>query len=122
MLLPDVTEILNDPEVGGGVAFQVKRVLNVRTLGSVTTTPKYFNVTGNIQPESKSVQTSTSEDTLNEGIVVRAIFDFQTGTNNGAEFTGPDEIIFAGTRWRVTSVENWSDWGFTVAHATKVMG
>lgn len=121
MLLPDVTWILNDPEVGGGVPFQVRRVLNTRTLGSVTQTPTIYDLTGNIQPESKRTQASTTEDKLEESIVVRATFEFQTGTNNGETFSGPDEILFAGAVWRVTSVENWSAWGFSIAHATKVM-
>ena len=122
MLNPDVTEILDDPEVGGGVSFQVKRTTNARVLGSVEQTTETFNATGNIQPETKTSQTSTTEDLLNEGIVIRSTFEFQTGSNNGGSFVETDEVIYDGQTWRVTSIENWSKWGFTVAHATKVMG
>ena len=121
MLNPDVTEILNDPEVGGGVSFQVRRVLNTRTKGSVTQTPVIYPLTGNIQPQNKSTQSSTVEDLLNESIVVYALFDFQTGENNGGTFTGPDEILWKDRVWRVTNVNNWTDWGFNIAYATKVM-
>ena len=41
MLNPDVTEILDDPEVGGGVSFQVKRTTNARVLGSVEQTTEH---------------------------------------------------------------------------------
>ncbi len=136
MLAPDVLEILDDPEVGGGVPFQVRRVTNKRSLGSVTREPVIYDVTGNIQPENKSSQSSTAEDLLSESIVVYAAFVFQTGSNPGepvvttvndeavsvASFVGPDEILYNGHVWRVTQVQNWEEWGFSVAHATKVMG
>ncbi len=122
MLMPDVTEILYDPEVGGGVAFQVRRVANQRTRSGVEQSEEIIDVCGNIQPESKSVQTSTSEDVSNEGIVIRAAFEFKLGQNNGEPtFVSEDEILWDSKRWRVTSVENWSKWGFSIAHATRVM-
>ena len=122
MLNPDVLEIIDDPDVGGGVPFQVRRVKNVRVRGNVTQQEELIPLTGNIQPEGKNSQTSTSEDLLTEGIVVYAAFEFNTGTNVMSEFTGPDEILYRNDVWRVTRVDNWSDWGFSIAHATKVMG
>lgn len=122
MLMPDVTEILDDPEVGGGQPFQVVRYTSTRTLGAVTKTPQTFDLTGNIQPQDMSSQTSTSEDTLNETIVIYAVFAFQTGENDGGTtYTGPDEVLYDGKRYRVTRVNNWSKWGFSIAYATKVM-
>lgn len=122
MLMPDITEILDDPEVGGGQPFQVKRYTNTRKLGSVTKKAKTYNVTGNIQPQDLSAQTSTSEDTLNESVVIYARFAFQAGENGGgATFTGADEILYNGKRYRVTRVNNWSEWGFSIAYATRVM-
>ena len=120
MLLPDVTAILNDPEVGGGVAFKVRRVTNTRVLGGVTRTEEIFDVTGNIQPQEMSVRASTTEDELTETIVVRAIFDFKVGSSDGGvTFYGEDEILWDSMTWRVTRVDNWKDWGFSVAYATK---
>ena len=119
---PDVLEIIDDPEIGGGVPFQVRRIRNVRVRGNVSQQPELFSLTGNIQPEWKNSQTSTSEDTLMEGIVVYAAFEFQNGDNRYTEFIGPDEILYRGDVWRVTRVDNWADWGFSIAHATKVMG
>lgn len=122
MNLPDVLENLNDPELGGGVAFQVKRTVNTRAMGNVTQETEYLNVTGNIQPQTKSSQASTPEDPRTEEIVIYAAFEFQLGANDGDKFTGPDEILFNGNTYRVTRVNNWSDWGFSIAYAERVMG
>ena len=122
MLMPDVREILNDPEVGGGVAFQVRRVTNTRVLGSVTRNVTTYDVTGNIQPVELSVSASTTEDLLTENIVIRAEFEFMVGSNNGSvEFNGEDEVLWDGKVWRITRVEDWSKWGFSTAYATRVM-
>ena len=122
MLMPDVTAILNDPEVGGGVAFQVRRVENERSLGRVIKHETLYDCIGNIQPEEKSVLASTTEDQLSESIIIRSTFVFMVGDNNGGDsFIGEDEVLWDGRVWRVTRIENWKDWGFTVAHATKVM-
>ncbi|MBP5460617.1 MAG: hypothetical protein J6Y20_00620 [Lachnospiraceae bacterium] len=122
MLLPDVTEILDDPEVGGGQSFQVIRRTVSRGLGTANSTETTYNVTGNIQPQDLSAQTSTSEDTETETIVIYAIFSFQTGENDGnGPYTSADEILYDGKRYRVTRVNNWSKWGFSIAYATRVM-
>jgi len=118
MLMPDVTAILNDPEVGGGVAFQVRRVENERSLGSVIRHETVYDCIGNIQPEELSVLASTTEDQLSESIVIWSTFAFNVGINTGGDsFMGEDEVLWDGKVWRVTRVENWKDWGFTVAHA-----
>ena len=127
MLNPDVTEILDDPEVGGGVSFTVKRTTTSRTWNAITRaqveshSTQTFSATGNIQPQTKNLQPSTSEDLLNESIVVRSTFIFQSGSNDGLTFIGPDEIYYNGHWWRVTQIENWQDWGFTAAYASRVM-
>lgn len=122
MLDPDVLEILDDPEVGGGVPFLVRRKTTTRVLGGAETDEALFDLTGSIQPADKSIQSSTTEDIKSESIVVRAAFEFQTGTNNGKSIIQTDEILYKDTVWRVTRVENWSDWGFSTAYATKDMG
>jgi hypothetical protein len=122
MLMPDVTEILDDPEIGGGEPFQVQRVKNNRSRGHITRDVETIEVTGNIQPQDRSSQPSTAEDLLNEGIVIYACFEFRTGRNDGSpEYVGADEILYDGNRYRVTRVDNWSKWGFSIAYATKVM-
>ena len=121
MLMPDVTEILNDPEVGGGVAFQVRRVTFTRVLGSVTKSEEIIDLTGNIQPVELSVSASTTEDLMSENIVIRAAFEFMVGSNDGdVSFVGEDEILWDGKTWRLTRVDNWSKWGFSTAYAERV--
>lgn len=123
MLMPDVTEILDDPEVGGGVSFQVRRKTTRRVRGNVETTERNFTATGNIQPQSKGNQPSTVEDQQNESIVVYSTFTFQNGVNNGTSiFTQTDEILYRGKVYRVTHVDDWSEWGYTRAYATHDMG
>lgn len=122
MLNPDVTEILIDPELGGGEPFKVIRTFNLRIGGNVRQTTQEINATGNIQPENKSIQSSTTEDLLSESIVIYTMFIFQTGSNEFSEFTEPDEILYNGQRYRITSVNNWKEWGFTIGHAERVRG
>lgn len=124
MLMPDVTEIIDDPEIGGGQAFTVIRYESRRALGAVSVekVPHTFNLVGNIQPQDLSNQTSTTEDTRNESIVIYAKFAFQIGENEGgASYTGPDEILYDNKRYRVTRVNNWAKWGFSIADATRIM-
>ena len=123
MLMPDVTAIIDDPEVGGGVSFQVRRKTITRKLGNVETSEEIFNVTGNIQPQNKGSQASTTEDIRNESIVVYSTFKFEIGKNYGeSSITQTDEVLHKGKVYRVTQVNDWSEWGFTIAYATLDMG
>ena len=122
MLDPDVLEILQDPEVGGGVAFKVKRKTTTRILGGDKTTEEVFDLTGSIQPQDKSIQSSTAEDLKTEIIVVRAPFAFQTGSNSGKTIIQTDIIVWKDASWRVARVDDWSEWGYSTAYATKDMG
>ena len=121
MLMPDVTAILYDPEVGGGVSFTVKRITNTRVKGGVTRTETTYNAVGNIQPFEDSSQSSTIEDLRKKSIVIRTTFEFKVGENNGeVTYDGPDEIVWDGHTWRITRIDDWAKWGFTVAYATMV--
>lgn len=122
MLMPDVTEIIDDPEVGGGQPFKVHRVTNTRVKGSVTRSVEVIDCTGNIQPQSLQTQPSTAEDERTETIVIYSRFVFSVGSNDGGvTFGGPDEVLYNGKTYRITSVNDWADWGFTIAYATRVM-
>ena len=119
MLDPDVREILDDPEVGGGVSFTVKRVKHIREKVSVKKEVETFEATGNIQPANKSATPGVNEDALDEQIVIRTTFILQSGRREAGEEYGADEVIFKGNRWRVLRVNNWEDWGFVEAYATR---
>ena len=121
MLMPDVTEILNDPEVGGGVSFTVIRNKSVRSRGGYKKDPTKYTATGNVQPQEMSNQSSTAEDLLNESIVIYSTFVFQAGSNSGNSIVEADIVCYDGLFWRVTRVDNWSKWGYTRAYATRIM-
>ena len=59
---------------------------------------------------------------MNESIVIYTTFTLQNGANDGASIVEPDEILWNGERWRITSINNWAEWGFTVGYAEKVRG
>lgn len=120
MLNPDVTEILDDPELGGGVSFTVRRIKIVRVKASVTKDATEFLATGNIQPVDKSAMQNSDEDKLSEQIVIRTTAILQNGMRNEDGTFEPDEVLYKGSRWRVLRVENWEDWGFVTAYATRV--
>ena len=120
-LLPDVTAILDDPEVGGGVSFDVIRSSGQRRGGSYDMTKDVFHATGNVQPQEKGNQASTTEDLLNEVIVIYSTFIFQVGSNDGVNIVESDIVKHNGKYYRVTKVDDWSQWGYTRAYATRIM-
>lgn len=122
MLMPDVTAILDDPEVGGGVSFQVKRCQTVRSSPiEYTKNEVIYNVTGNIQPQDMSNQSSTAEDLLTEVIIAYSRFTFQVGSNSITQIIEADIILYDNKQYRVTRVDDWSKWGYTRAVATRIM-
>ena len=121
MLLPDVTAIINDPDVGGGVPFQVIRsTIARRGPSDYENVEEVFNETGNIQPQDKSNQASTPEDKLEESIVIYTTFTLQDGSNNGVQSVEADVIFYNGIHWRITKVDDWSAWGYTRGYATRI--
>ena len=116
MLSPDVLEIIDDPEIAGGQPFTVLRKTLTRVRGGVNESVDEYAVTGNIQPAGKGVSPSQSEDEQNESITIWTKFTLQCGEPG----TAADEIVFNGKRWRLTSVDDYSGWGFTIGHATRV--
>lgn len=120
MLMPDVTAILYDPEVGGGVGFQVIRYSSVRNRAAYVRTPTTYEAIGNIQPQEMSNQASTTEDLLNESIVIYSTFSFQTGSNDGSSIVEADIVFYNNLYWRVTRVDDWSQWGHSKAYATRM--
>ena len=121
MRMPDVTAIIDDPEVGGGIIFQVLRTTGVRNRGGYQKTTERFTVSGNIQPQDKSNQASTPEDKLTESIVIYTTFSLQTGSNDGKSIVEADIVLYNGMLWRVTKVDNWSEWGYTRGYAERTM-
>lgn len=119
MLLPDVRDLLDDPDIGGGAPFVVVRRRYRYEFGrAVLASSEELPFTGNVQPAgSKDLIQLPEEDQHHETIVIRAAMAFQTGKEEGDMFIAADEIRVLGRVWRIVRVENWNSWGFSVAYA-----
>jgi len=119
--MPDVTELLSDPEVGGGQPFQVERTAGVRANGKkVPDAPTIHEAIGNIQPaQPKELERLPEEDRVKAIIAIRSTFVFQSGADSGKTYTDPDVVIIGGNRYRVLKIDDWSAYGFQCAFATR---
>lgn len=120
-LLPDVTELLDDPDVGGGQPFQVERTTGIRANGKkAPDVPVLHKAIGNIQPaQPKELERLPEEDRVKAVIAIRSTFQFQLGADNGGKaYTDPDVVIIGGKRHRVLKIDDWSAYGFMCAFAT----
>ena len=107
MLQPDITMLLTDEDLGGNQKFTVVRT--TRRMGmydSQVTSVKRFEMMGNIQPYVPIALNQVPEESRHEQqIVIRSTFEFQMGEENGTQFTDPDEIVYLGKRWKITSIK-----------------
>jgi hypothetical protein len=120
--MPDVTDLLDDPDVGGGQPFQVERTTGTRANGKkVPGVPVVHKTTGNIQPaQPKELERLPEEDRVKAIVAIRSTFTFQTGSDDGGKaYTDPDVIIISGIRYRVLKIDDWSAYGFHCAFATQ---
>lgn len=126
MLNPDVTELLDDPELGGGESFTVIREERRRTLvagASEQVTMTKLQATGNIQPAGEeALQLIPQEDQSDQMIVIYTKFIFQLGEDGYGEYKPADRVIYDNNLWKVMRVNHWTKWGFTIAYAVKQEG
>ena len=126
MLLPDITHVIDDPEVGGGVRFTVVRQSRKRTLvagASEKTVNEKLIATGNIQPaQTSDLQLFPEEQRNTKIIVIRSTFTFQLGDDNGSGYNPTDYVIYQGEVYKVTRIDMWQSWGFQTAYATLQKG
>lgn len=126
MLLPDVTEILDDPEIGGGQPFTVVRDTLRRTLSANAEeqrTRQRFAAAGNLQPaQTTDLQLLPDEDRSEETLVIRSTFTFQLGTDGYAQYTLPDVVLYDRKVWKVFRIDPWQAWGFHTAYARCIRG
>ena len=120
-LSPDVTELLTDPELGGGLEFTVIRKTTRNTIDGRVTEVTTIKGTGNIQPPSAyDLQLTHEEQSSEPMIVIRSTTEFSMGSNNGtgSVYCEPDEVVAMGKRWKIKRLDDWSAWGFTSAWFT----
>lgn len=123
-LRPDVTELLNDPDIGGGQSFDIIRRTLVREKGRLgaeqTVTIK---ATGSIQPAGVDVLQQLPEgDRSGEVIVVRTTTAIQIGNTGATSDLLADEIRHNGSRYKVLQLKGWGKWGMYCAYATRIGG
>ena len=120
--MPDVTEVIDDPDLGGGQPFQVVRQVRRRTLqagASESIHNEHINLTGNIQPaQTDDLQLLPEEDRKTRTIVIRALFAFQLGSDAQTSYTPADIVIFHDEVYKVIRIDDWSNWGFQTAYAS----
>lgn len=123
-MLPNVTALLNDPDLGGGKAFEVKRTILERKAGKlVPYRVLTFSASGNIQPAgTHDLEKLPQEDRIKEIMVFRSTFVFQMGEETEEGSVQTDEITFKGNLYRVLKIENWGEYGMYYAYASKVEG
>lgn len=122
MLLPDITDLLDDPEVGGGQAFVILRRTSVRRKGREgTKTEEKIPATGSVQPAGESVLEQLPEaDRDNDVRIFRTTTPIQMGHSTGEGATFADEIEYNGEYFKVLRDKKWAAWGMYVAFATKI--
>lgn len=58
------------------------------------------------------------EDKKNVTMVIRSTFAFQLGHQIKGGQVDPDKVLYNEKMYRVLQIEDWSQWGYTVAYIT----
>lgn len=113
-LMPDVTEILFDPEVGAQ-SFTIKRVSGKWKGGRlVENAAEEITAIGNIQPASVEQLKFFPEGEKRTG--ERVIYTTEAlHLSEGEEVS--DSIMWRGEEYKIVRVDRWDDWGFNIAYA-----
>jgi len=121
-LRPDVTELLNDPDIGGGQSFDIIRRTLVREKGRLgaeqTVTIK---ATGTLQPAGfEALQQLPEADRSENVMIIRTTTPLQIGKSGDASDTLSDEIEYSGEKYKILQLKDWGKWGMYVAYVTRV--
>lgn len=115
-LEPDVTEIVDDPDLGGQ-PFQIRR-RTIQWQGGRTSaaTEETINATGIIQPPSSETLQTFPEGERRNGMIQIHSRTFMH-LSDGEDVS--DEVTWRGESYKVVRVDPWTDYGFCVAYAAK---
>ena len=116
MLMPDVTSLLLDPDLGAQ-SVTVKRTTGLWQGGRfVPQTTTSFQAVGNLQPATPEQLEFFPEGERREGQMV-----FYTKTTlyltEGNEVS--DVLVWRGEEYKIINLNRWQDWGFNIAYAQK---
>lgn len=116
-LLPDITGLLDDPDVGGGQAFTIIRTTVQRSKGRASTSViRRIRATGSVQPVGENVLDQLPEGDRDEAeFIIRSTTPFQNGSSSGTEDVLPDEVEYCGERYKLLKTKEWQRWGMHVA-------
>lgn len=120
-LLPDITGLLDDTDVGGGQDFVIIRTTVQRRKGrAAEPTVKRIPATGSVQPVSENQLNQLPEgDREKAEYIIRSITPFQNGSSSGTETVLPDEVEYNGDRYKLLKTKEWGRWGMYVAIVTR---
>ena len=122
MQLPDITDLLYDPEVGGNQSFDIKRTTVINRKGrynssNTVTIPAH----GSVQPAGENVLAQLPEGDRDDAVyIVRTRTAMQMGSSTDTGSVLSDELIYNGDRYKILRVKEWQAWGMYVALVTRV--
>ena len=123
MLLPDITTLLYDPDVGGGQPFTIKRTtISYRKGRYEESAPEYIQAAGSVQPSGVNPLSQQPEADRDDAVyIVRTRTALQMGSQNADGTTVlSDEIIYNGEHYKILSVKEWQARGMYVTFMTRI--
>ena len=121
MLLPDITDLLYDEEIGGNQPFEIERVTMTRRKGRYSASEKeIIKARGSVQPAGENALEQLPEGDRDKAvIIVRTRTAMQMGSETDDGSVLPDVILYRGQRYKILSVKEWQPWGMYVAYCTR---
>ena len=121
-LLPDITDLLYDPDVGGGQPFIIKRTTVINRKGRFySSSEETIEASGSVQPSGVNPLNQQPEGDRDDAVyIVRTRTPLQMGSETETGAILSDEIIYHGERYKVLSVKEWQHWGMFVANITRI--
>lgn len=115
-LCPDVTELLDDPDLGAQEFSYRRRTIEWQGGRAVVATDETFSAVGNIQPASAEQLDFLPEGEKRKGAILiytRTMLHLSEGEDVS------DDVTWQGEAYKVIHVDRWVDYGFYVAYAQK---
>ena len=122
MQLPDITDLLYDPDVGGNQPFIIKRTTVTRRKGRYADSQtQSIKASGSVQPAGTNALEQLPEGDRDKGVyIVRTRTAMYMGSETDEASTLADEIIYNGDRYKILMVKEWQAWGMYVAYMTRI--
>lgn len=121
-LMPDITEMLFDEDIGGNAPFQIVRKTATRQKGrDGVPTVEIINASGTIRPSGVGrLSHMEVADMKDKTLVLRTTTPLQDGMSTSTGDVMPDEIIYNGEHFKILQTGDWSPWGMYVAYIQKI--